>query len=111
MLGQVCEPPPPPPPGSTTLVNSTFAMPPFFIDFNPTEVGKTISVSVSGNVTGSRIVVDVEDPNGNKVMLLNNPTTNTSTGTFICTSTGAHLLLSNEIGMPSATYSLTITQN
>jgi len=125
MMGQVCvptqtptptptpgpTPPPTPPPVTTTTLHGpvTSAIVPF-ASFTPTLVGSTITVQVSGDVTGSRIRLFGTDPGGNTVINFTNPTSNVSVASFTSTSTGVHFVTTTEIGTPSSIYTMTITQ-
>lgn len=102
--------PPPPPAGATTLVSTTSVTPPF-AQFSPTVVGKTITVQVSGNATGSRITVLTNDANGIPVVNILTPTSSTSSASFTSQSTGLHFMFTAEIGAPSSVYTVLITQS
>lgn len=104
-------PPPPPPPGPTTLVTESFAFVPAPRNFNPSAAGKTVTVTVSGNATGSRINVIVTDLATAAVVAAELiPTTNSTTVTFNSTNNGIHVVTSTEVGVGSATYTILITE-
>ncbi len=104
-------PPPPPPPGPTTLVSESFGFVPPIRNFNPSAAGRTITATVSGNATGSRITVIVTDlATANVVAAEVIPTTNSTTVTFTSTNNGVHAVTSTEVGVGSATYTILITE-
>ena len=97
--------------GETTLVNETFALNPPNTSFHPTAAGKTVSVTVSGDDTGSRVAVVVTDPpTGSLIARQDQPTTNSTTVTFVSTNSGAHDVSTLEAGMGSNTYTLLVTE-
>lgn len=104
-------PPPPPPPGPTTLVTENFAFGLAPRNFNPSAAGRTVTVTVSGNATGSRINVVVTDlATANVVAIDVIPTTNSTTVTFVSTNNGVHVVASTEVGAGSATYTILVTE-
>jgi hypothetical protein len=97
--------------GPTTLVSETFSFVPPDRNFNPSAAGQTITATVSGNATGSRIQVIITDfATGNVVAQELLPTTNSTTVPFVSTNNGVHVLASNEIGTGSATYTVNVTE-
>jgi hypothetical protein len=96
-------------PTATTLVNETFLNPPAQT-FNPSVAGKTITCTVTGNVTASRIQVTVQDMLGAIVGQNLTPTSNTTTVSFQSTSNGLHVLTSVETGTASSSYTLQVTE-
>lgn len=131
LMGVTCPPETPaPPPGTTPLVNQNqnlgaVAGCQAFLDgapaavliacqatlsFKPTEAGKTINVFVGGDISASRIQVQVFDAGANIVMDFDNPTSNTSSSSFVSTSTGLHALVMTETAFPSSLYSTRVDQ-
>jgi hypothetical protein len=99
-------------PQPTTLLNQTYSILPAGVTFNPTAVGKQVTVSVASNVTASRIMLMVTDSGGSNVVNVLLPTSNTSSGAFISTSTGSHLITAVEIAaVGPATYTMTAIQS
>jgi hypothetical protein len=97
--------------GPTTLVSETFSDVPPDRNFNPSAAGQTITATVSGDATGSRIQVVIRDlATMNVVAQQILPTSNTTTVTFVSTNNGVHVLQSNEIGTGSSTYSVSVTE-
>ncbi|GMU24437.1 MAG: hypothetical protein AMXMBFR13_45110 [Phycisphaerae bacterium] len=99
----------------TTLLTATFAnagpnLAFTGITFNPTSANRQITVTVSGNATGSRPAVQVLDNQNNQVAIQTFPTTQTTTVTFNSTTTGPHQLNAAEFGQPSSLYTVTVTQ-
>jgi hypothetical protein len=96
-------------PAVTTLVNQTFAAPTNFT-FTPSAVGRLITTTITGNVTGSRPAVQVLDNNGNVVANEFFPTTNATTVTFTTSAAAPHTVFFFEFGVPSTTYTATVTE-
>jgi len=96
-------------PTATTLVNETFNAPPAQT-FNPSAAGKTITCTVTGNVTASRIQVTVQDILGVIVGQNLTPMSNTTSVSFTSTSNGLHVLTSVETGAASSSYTLQVTE-
>lgn len=98
--------------GPTTLVNETFFFTPINRNFNPSAAGKTINVTVSGDVTASRITVAVTDlATANVVAGELLPTTNSTTVSFVSTNNGAHAVSALDIGTsPSSVYTVLVTE-
>ena len=95
----------------TTLVSESFGFIPPVRNFNPSAAGRTITATVSGNATGSRITVLVTDlATANVVAAELIPTTNTTTVTFTSTNNGVHAVTSAEVGAGSATYTILVTE-
>jgi hypothetical protein len=78
--------------------------------FAPNEAGSKITVRISGNATGSRLVLVVRDGSSDLVVLDREPVTNATVGEFISTTTAEHSILVQERGQPSALYTLTVTE-
>ena len=105
-------PPPPPPPPPTTLANQTLASP-YFLSFNPTAVGKTITCTVTGSLTTNRPSLVVADFTGNVINLIGPlVTSRTTMGTFTSSSTGLVFLSGTDPTVPATTgsYSIVVTQ-
>lgn len=100
----------------TQIVNATTASLSFgvfgFTDlaFTPTAAGKVVTITISGNATGSRPAVLVSDPNFNTVAFEPFPTTSTTTVQFVSTTTGPHRIFAQEAGQPSSLYTITAVQ-
>lgn len=78
--------------------------------FAPNEAGSKITVRVSGNATGSRLVLAVVDGSGDIVILDRDPVTNATVGEFISTTTAEHSILVQERGQVSGLYTLIVTE-
>ena len=78
--------------------------------FAPNEVGSKITVRLSGNATGSRLLLTVADGSGDVVINEDNPLTNESAAEFISTTTAEHSINVRELGQPSALYTLIVTE-
>jgi len=97
--------------GAVTLVNESFAFVPPVRNFNPTAAGRLITATVSGNATGSRIVVIITDlATGSVVAQQVLPTTSSTTVTFVSTNNGVHAVTSTEVGVGAATYTVLVTE-
>ena len=97
--------------GATTLVDETFASNPPNTSFSPTAAGRTITVTVSGDATASRIaVVITHRSTGDIVARQDQPTTNSTTVTFVSTNNDVHDVNTLETGMGSNTYTLLVTE-
>lgn len=100
----------------TQLVSSTTAFLSFGIfgftnsAFTPTAAGKLVTVTISGNATGSRPAIQILDPNFNTVAFEPFPTTNTTTVQFVTTTTGPHQIFAQEVGQPSSLYTISAVQ-
>lgn len=80
------------------------------VTFNPTSAGKVITASVSAEVSGSRVRVQVRD-NLNAVVATDQaPVTNTTTVSFTSITTGTHTMTMTQIGNPTATYTILVQE-
>lgn len=100
---------------SETLVARTFTLGQLqgggtFEQFSPSAAGRIVNVRISGDATGSRIVLFVFDGAGDIVVFEDRPVTNVTEASFTSTNTGDHSVLVFEAGDPSALYELSITQ-
>lgn len=98
-----------------TLVARTFTLGQLqgggtFEEFSPNAAGRTVKVRISGDATGSRIVLFVFDGAGDIVVFEDRPVTNVTEASFTSTNTGDHSVLVFEAGDPSALYQLSVTQ-
>ncbi len=98
-----------------TLVARTFTLGQLqgggtFEQFSPNAAGREVNVRISGDATGSRIVLFVFDGAGDIVVFEDTPVTNVTEASFTSTNTGDHSVLVFEVGDPSALYELSITQ-
>lgn len=108
---------PAPPPAPRVLLSRTFTFLEFLQQrragleqFSPSEVGKTITVRISGDATGSRIRLVVVDGSGDIVINEDNPLTNATSAEFISSSTAEHTAFAFDVADPSALYTLIVTE-
>lgn len=85
-----------------------FALP--IEQFAPNEVGSKITVRISGNASGSRLVLRVLDGSGDVVIAEDNPLTSASASAFLSSTTAEHSIFVQERGQPSALYTLIVTE-
>ena len=96
----------------TTLVNETLSPPfPILRNFNPSAAGRTITATVTGDLTASRPWVRIFDPVS--ALVANSPvpgTSNSVTVSFVSTNNGVHLLNVTDTGTPAGSYTVLITE-
>lgn len=81
------------------------------VNFTPTQVGKTVTVTVVGSTSESRPVFGVDDGNGNTVANFPSATTNTAEASFQVQSASVHFLTVRETAATNATYDIMVVQN
>jgi len=82
-------------------------------NFSPTQVGKSITATVTASLSNSRPIIEVQDLNGAVSIASSgiNPTTNTAEVTFTSTSTGVLILAVCECSANlSPSYDIMVTQ-
>ena len=96
----------------TTLVNETQASP-YFVTFTP-DVGRVVSVSVTGSLTASRPEVNVTPLGGSAVVdkTVGNGqvTSNNTPGTFTPTSSTVHVLMGADAAAVGGDFSINVIQ-
>jgi len=80
--------------------------------FNPTVPGSVVTATVTGDVVGSRPVVEVFDPFGVNTTPVPGviPSANTSSVSFVPFTTGPFVLNTREVGIPSSNFRVLITE-
>lgn len=98
---------------ATVLVNETFRVDdlPLVRNFNPSAAGKTITATVSGDVSNTRLTVSIVDVGAASTVAIDlAPTTSTTTVNFTSTNSGVHVLTAVETSGPSGAYTIVITE-
>ena len=80
------------------------------VTFNPTAAGKSITATVTGDVSGSRPRVQIRDNLNAVVADQPIPTSSTTTVSFTSTTTGQHVLRIVETGTAATTYTILVTE-
>lgn len=81
------------------------------VNFTPTAVGRTVTVTVTGSTNESRPVFGVDDGNGNTVANFPNAVSNVASDSFVVQSATVHFLTVRETAATNATYNIRVVQN
>jgi hypothetical protein len=81
------------------------------VNFTPTAVGRTVTVTVTGSTNESRPVFGVDDGNGNTVANVPSTVSNTASTSFTVQSATVHFLTVRETAPTAATYEIRVVQN
>jgi hypothetical protein len=92
-------------------VSETFTTNAFDRNFNPSAAGRTINITVSSDITASRITAFVTDlATANVVAIELLPTTNTTTLSFVSTNNGVHVLSVNDVTNSANVITVLVTE-